>query len=411
MRLMQSPWLKYGILLVSFFSVHTLFAQKPAHIASTQTPENKALPVITTPPAPPNIVAKAFVLMDFDSQHILASQNKDERVEPASLTKMMTVYVIDHALAQGKIRPQDLVSISAAAWKTGGSRTFLNVNSRVPVQELIRGIIIQSGNDASVAMAEHLAGSEESFAELMNTYAKSLGMTQTHFVNATGLPHPDHYTSTQDLAILANALIRDFPESYSLYSQKEYEYQGIKQLNRNRLLWRNEAVDGIKTGFTDSAGYCLAASGKKGPMRLIAIVMGTKSDEARTVETNKLINYGFNFFETHKLYPALTPVKQTRIWMGKEKNLNLGLSNDLYITIPKGTYRKLQATIEVKEPLKAPTQIGQAIGTLSVQLHDQAIIQQPIVALQNIDRGSLLSRVYDYFHLSFEALWKKLIQT
>jgi D-alanyl-D-alanine carboxypeptidase (penicillin-binding protein 5/6) len=409
MQLMQSPWLKYGILLLSFSSVITVSAATP-DVVSTKASLHKSAPIITTPPAPPTIAAKAFVLMDFDSHHMLASHNKDERVEPASLTKMMTVYVIDHTLAQGKLRPQDLVPISAAAWKTGGSRTFLNVNTRVPVQELIRGIIIQSGNDASVAMAEHLAGSEESFAELMNTYAKSLGMMQTHFVNATGLPDPNHYTTTQDLAILASALIRDFPESYSLYSQKEYEFQGIKQLNRNRLLWRNEAVDGIKTGFTDSAGYCLAASGKKGPMRLIAIVMGTKSDEARTVEANKLINYGFNFFETHKLYPALTPVKQTRIWMGKEKHLNLGLSNDLYITIPKGTYRKLEATIEVHEPLKAPTQIGQAIGTLSIQLHDQVIVQQPIVALQNIDRGSLLSRVYDYFHLSFEALWKKLIQ-
>jgi D-alanyl-D-alanine carboxypeptidase (penicillin-binding protein 5/6) len=410
MRLMQSPWLKYGILLLSFSSFTTVFAATP-DVVPNKASLNKSAPIITTLPTPPIITAKAFVLMDFDSHHLLASHNKDERVEPASLTKMMTVYVIDHALAQGKLRPQDLVPISAAAWKTGGSRTFLNVNTRVSVQELIRGIIIQSGNDASVAMAEHLAGSEESFAELMNTYAKSLGMTQTHFVNATGLPDPNHYTTTQDLAILANALIRDFPESYALYSQKEYEYQGIKQLNRNRLLWRNEAVDGIKTGFTDSAGYCLAASGKKGPMRLIAIVMGTKSDEARTVEANKLINYGFNFFETHKLYSALTPVKQTRIWMGKEKHLNLGLSNDLYITIPKGTYRKLEATIEVHEPLKAPTQIGQAIGTLSVQLQDQSIVRQPIVALQNIDRGSLLSRVYDYFHLSFEALWKKLIQT
>lgn len=358
-------------------------------------------------PNPPPITAKSYLLLDYSSKQVLAANNPDLRVEPASLTKMMTVYVIDYALKQGKLKLNDVVTVSANAWKTGGSRTFLDVNSQVPVHVLLHGIVIQSGNDASVAMAEHLAGSEESFAELMNAHAQSLGMSHSHFMNATGLPHADHYSTTEDLALLARALIHDFPETYSLYSQKEYTYQGIKQLNRNRLLWRNEAVDGIKTGFTESAGYCLVASGKKHDMRLIAIVMGTKNDEARTTEANKLLNYGFNFFETHKLYPALTPVKQTRIWMGNEKHLNLGLHEDLFVTIPKGAYKQLEAVIEIGQVLKAPTETGQVIGRLAVQLNNNTLAERPVIALQTIDKGSFLSRIYDYFHLSLDTLWKK----
>lgn len=375
-------------------------------VAQANVTPNKATVAIITP-NPPSVAATAYLLLDYHSDQTLAAENKDMLVEPASLTKMMTVYVIDYALKQGKLKLDDLVTISANAWKTGGSRTFLDVNSQVPVHTLLQGIIIQSGNDASVAMAEHLAGSESSFAELMNAHAQSIGMTHTHFVNATGLPHPEHKTTAQDLAILARALIHDFPETYSWYSQKEYTYQGIKQLNRNRLLWRNEAVDGIKTGFTDSAGYCLVASAKKNDMRLLAIVMGAKSEEARTTEANKLLNYGFNFFETHKLYPALTPVKQTRIWMGQDKLINLGLNEDLYVTIPKGAYKHLQATIEVNQVLKAPTTSGQVIGRLAVQLNDRTLADRAVIALQNVEKGSLLSRIYDYFHLSLDTLWKK----
>lgn len=374
---------------------------------ATIDPETN-IPVLSIP-APPPIAAKSYLLLDYHSNHVMASHEPDRRVEPASLTKMMTVYVLDHALKQGKVRLTDLVPISATAWKTGGSRTFLEVNSKATVQELLQGIIIQSGNDASVAIAEYLAGNEASFAELMNAHAQSLGMKNSHFVNATGLPDPNHYTTTKDLAILSRALIREFPESYVLYSQKEYTHNGITQQNRNRLLWRNEAVDGIKTGFTDSAGYCLVASAKKGPMRLLAIVMGAKGEEARTVETNKLLNYGFNFFETYRLYPALSPMKQTRIWMGKEKNLNLGLADDLYITIPKGSYKHLQANIEVSEELKAPTKLGQVVGKLKVQYHDRVLAERPVVALQDIERGSLLGRIYDYFHLNLELLWQKAL--
>jgi len=372
-----------------------------------EDPKSSTLVPAIAIPNPPAVAARSYLLVDFYSNRLMASQEPNLRVEPASLTKMMTVYVIDHALKQGRLKLTDQVTISPGAWKTAGSRSFLDVNSKVSVQDLLQGIIIQSGNDASVAMAEHLAGSEDRFADLMNAYAQSLGMTGSHFTNATGLPDPHHYTTAQDMAILSQALIREFPESYVLYSQKEFSFNGIKQPNRNRLLWRNEAVDGIKTGFTETAGYCLVASGKKGAMRLIAIVMGTKSDEARTVEANKLLNYGFNFFETYKLYSALMPMKQTRIWMGHDKNLNLGLADDLYITIPKGSYKQLQANIEVSDQLKAPTQLGQVVGKLAVHYQDQLLTERPVVALQNIDRGSLLSRVYDYFHLNLELLWKK----
>jgi len=247
-------------------------------------------------PSPPSLGAKAHLLIDYLSDVMLSQENIDQRVEPASLTKMMTVYVADQTLKAGKLKLNDNVFISEAAWKAPGSRMFLKVNTTVPLQDILRGVIIQSGNDASIALAEHVAGTEANFAEWMNYYAKQLGMANTHFVNATGLPDPNHYTTARDMAILAKALIRDFPESYQLYSQKEFTYQKITQANRNRLLWRNEWVDGIKTGHTDSAGYCLVASGKKGDMRLIAIVMGAKNDEARVDEANKLLMYGFRFF-------------------------------------------------------------------------------------------------------------------
>jgi len=393
------PWLKFSLSLLLIFLPLTTLAEIPSQTSSN-------IPVLSIPAAPA-IASKSYLLMDFNSNRVLAEQDPDMRVEPASLTKMMTVYVLDHALKQGRVKLTDMVNVSANAWKTGGSRTFLDVNSKISIQNLLQGIIIQSGNDASVAIAEHLAGSEDRFAELMNAYAQSLGMTGSHFMNATGLPHTDHYTTTRDMAILSQALIKEFPESYVLYSQKEFTFNGIKQPNRNRLLWRNEAVDGIKTGFTDSAGYCLVASGKKGAMRLIAIVMGAKSDEGRTVEANKLLNYGFNFYETYKLYSALMPMKQTRIWMGQEKNLNLGLASDLYITIPKGSYKQLQANIEVSDQLKAPTKLGQVVGKLAVHYQDELLAERPVVALQNIDRGSLLGRLYDYFHLNMELLWKK----
>lgn len=361
-------------------------------------------------PSPPTLGAKSHLLIDYLSDVILTEENIDQRVEPASLTKMMTVYVVDQTIKAGKLKLTDNVFISEAAWKAPGSRMFLQVNTSVPLQEIMRGIIIQSGNDASVAVAEHVAGTEANFAEWMNYYAKQLGMTNTHFVNATGLPDPNHYTTARDMALLAKALIRDFPESYQLYSQKEFTYQKITQANRNRLLWRNEWVDGIKTGHTDNAGYCLVASGKKGDMRLITIIMGAKSDEARVDEANKLLMYGFRFFETRKLYPAGTSLKQARIWMGAEKEISLGLKDDLYITLGQGQYDRLKTTVNVEQQIKAPTDVGAKLGNLKVHLDDKLIIERPIVALQPVAAGGFLSRMYDRLALSLKTLWDKATQ-
>ena len=285
---------------------------------------------------------------------------------------------------------------------------FVEVNSEVSVEDLLRGIIIQSGNDASVALAEHITGSESAFSELMNFYAKKLGLVNTHFVNATGLPDPNHYTNTRDMAILAKALIRDFPESYAIYSEKEFMYKNIKQENRNRLLWINDLVDGIKTGFTDAAGYCLVASGKKDNMRLIAVVMGTKSDSARAEEANKLLAYGFRFYESRKLYPGLTSLKKARIWNGKEKEVDLGLAEDLYVTIGQGQYDHIKTSLNLDKVIKAPTTQGTALGTIAIQLDNKTISERPVVALTTVESGGFLNRLYDNVALSVQSLLDKV---
>ena len=359
-------------------------------------------------PAPPALAAKSYILIDYLSDYVIAEQDIDQRVEPASLTKMMSIYVTGHALKSGKLKLKDMVRISKSAWRTLGSRTFVEVNSLVSVEDLLHGIIIQSGNDASVALSEHIAGSEEAFTELMNYYAKHLGMVNTHFANASGLPHPNHYTSVRDLAILAKALIRDFPDLYAIHSQKEFVYKNIKQPNRNRLLWRNPLVDGIKTGHTDSAGYCLVASGQKDNMRLIAVVVGTKSDNARIDETNKLLTYGFRFFETRKLYPGETALKKSRVWMGAEKEINLGLTQDLYVTIGQGQYDHLKAALNVEKVIKAPATRGSVLGTLAIQLDNKTIAERPIVALEEVPKGSFLNRSYDTVALAIHHILEKI---
>ncbi len=355
-------------------------------------------------PAPPALAARSYILMDQKSDFVIAEKDVDQRVPPASLTKMMTVYVTDHALRDGKIARTDLVPISERAWKMPGSRMFVEVNSKVSVDDLLRGVIIQSGNDASLALAEYIAGSESSFTELMNAYAAQLGMVTTHFVNASGLPDPNHYTSARDMAILAKAIIRDFPETYSIYAEKAFEYKGIRQENRNRLLWRNTLVDGIKTGHTDSAGYCLVASGKKGNTRLIAVIMGAENDSVRIDETDKLLKYGFSFFETRKLYPAEKVLKKNRIWLGNEKEVALGLAEDLYVTANREQYDRLQAKINVEPIIKAPTKPGAILGTLSIELDDKVLAQKPIVALNPIEDGSFFSRMYDTVALNIHKL-------
>src|SRR5690554_127605 len=304
-----------------------------------------ALPVPT--PAAPQLGAPSYILVDFHSGQELAGKNADERMEPASLTKLMTVYAVLHELNAGRLSLDDQVTVSEKAWRAEGSRMFIEVGTKVSVEKLLRGVIIQSGNDASIALAEHIAGSEGTFAQLMNQYAQTLGMTGTHFMNATGLPHPEHFSTARDLAKLAAAIIREFPEHYSLYSEKQFTYNGITQYNRNKLLWRDPSVDGLKTGHTQSAGYGLITSAQRENMRLISVVMGTKGEDDRAQQSQALLNYGFRFFETHRLYAAGTALAEPRVWKGVTEYLPLGLSRDLYVTIPRNQYEQLDASMSV----------------------------------------------------------------
>jgi len=346
-------------------------------------------------PAPPKIAGSGHLLIDFDSGTILAEKNADLRLEPASITKIMTAYAVFRELREGNIKLDDEVLISKKAWRTPGSRMFIEVNKKVSLELLLKGMIIQSGNDASVALAEHVAGNEETFAALMNTHAARLGMESTHFVNSTGLPDPDHYTTPRDIAKVAAATIREFPEFYKWYAQKSMLFNNIKQHNRNKLLWRDESVDGMKTGHTEAAGYCLVASAKRKNMRLIAIVMGTNSEQTRVKETQTLLNYGFRFFETHRLYSAGDSLKQVRIWKGAKQQLALGLEQDLYITIPRRQYKKLQARMDIKNQIIAPVAKGQPMGTVTVSLHDRPLAEVPLVALEQIDSGTLWQNAKD----------------
>ncbi len=346
-------------------------------------------------PSPPKLAAKSYVLMDFHSGQFLVSKNPDQRMDPASLTKIMTAYVVFNELKNGNIGLDDKVHISEKAWRTEGSRMFVEVDTEVPVRELLKGMVIQSGNDASVALAEHVAGSEEAFSSLMNKHAERLGMKNTHFVNATGLPHENHYTTARDLALLAQALIRDFPEFYKLNSRKEYRYNGITQYNRNKLLWRDPHVDGVKTGHTKAAGYCLVASAKKDDMRLISVVMNTTSEKARAAESQKLLKYGFRFFSTHRLYEANTPLTRLPIWKGERSELPVGLSEPLYVTIPRGQYDNLKATMNVEETIVAPVEKGQEFGTVDISLEGKPVTQRPLISLESIPEGGVFTRLKD----------------
>jgi len=353
-------------------------------------------------PASPKIKARGYLLMDFDSGRILTEKKSDQRMEPASLTKILTSYVIANELANGGIGLGDMVTISEKAWRMQGSRMFIEVGKKVSVENLLKGVIIQSGNDATVALAEHVAGSEETFADLMNQHAAELGMVDSHFVNSTGLPNKNHYTTPSDMAKLARALIKNFPEHYKWYSTKKFKFNKINQYNRNKLLWRNKFVDGIKTGHTDSAGYCLVASAKRDGMRLISVVLGTRSEEARTAESQKLLSYGFRFFETHKLYAANEPLTKTHIWKGAAEDLHLGVEEDLYITIPKGQYKKLDADMNIAARITAPVKKGSAFGKVNVRLGDKQYAQRKLVALTDIDKGSLWVSIVDEIKLLFE---------
>ena len=351
--------------------------------------------VITPNPTAPEIAAKSYILQDFASGRVIAEENAEERLPPASITKLMTAYVVSHELAAGNIHLTDEVLISEKAWRMVGSRSFIEVNTKVPVEVLLRGMIIQSGNDAAVALAEHVAGSEETFAQMMNQYAQKLGMHNTNYRNATGLPDPDHYTTARDIAILSAAIIRDFPDHYKWYAEKEYKYNDITQHNRNKLLWRDSSVDGLKTGHTEEAGYCLAASAVRSDMRLISVVLGTRSDNARAQETQKLFNYGFRFFETHELYQANTKIADSKIWKGSEKLIDLGLVKPLSVTVPRGRYKELVASTNIQQPIVAPVAEGTQLGVVEIRLGDELIAKENLVAIKSVEQGSWWRRLLD----------------
>ncbi len=357
---------------------------------------------VTAIPAPPGIKANAYLLQDFDSGKILASRNIDQKISPASLTKMMTVHVVANELESGRVTLDDEVLVSKKAWKTPGSRMFIEVNKKVSVGDLLKGVIIQSGNDASVALAEHISGSEDVFAELMNQYATKLGMTNSHFINSTGLPDEQHYTTAKDMAILADALIRNAPEIYALHSVKEFTFNKITQQNRNKLLWRDPDVDGIKTGHTEAAGFCLVASAKKENMRLISVVMGAESEGARAKATQSLLAYGFRFYETQRLYGANENITSVKIWKGDTEELVLGLDADLYVTFPRGQKNQLKTEFNLSEKYIAPVNRGNVLGNLKITLADEDIADAKLIALQSVNEGSVIVRLKDNFLLLFE---------
>lgn len=346
--------------------------------------------------------------MDYATGQVLAEENADARVEPASITKVMTAYIVSAELAAGKIKLDDPVFISEHAWRSGGAGTdgstsFLAVNSKVPLRDLLYGMIIQSGNDAAIALAEHVAGSEATFAELMNQYAQRLGLHGTHYVNASGLPDPNHYTTARDTALLARAVIHDYPEQYKIYAIKEFEWNGITQHNRNSLLWRDPSVDGIKTGHTKEAGYCLTTSAKRGDQRLIAVVMGAASEKQRADDSQALLNYGFRFFETHRLYAAGQPLATPELWKGLRNTLPLGLADDALVTLPRGRYNDLKASLELPNRLIAPYHKGQPVGTLRVTLDDKSLYEKPLIALEDAPQAGFFGRLADGILLWFKG--------
>ena len=350
-----------------------------------------ALPV----PQPPSVDATSFVLLDFNSGQVLAQHDQHKRIEPASITKLMTSYIAFQELDSGHIALEDEVLISEKAWRKGGSKMFVQVGSRVKVEDLLRGIIIQSGNDASIALAEHLAGSEETFAAWMNQYAKQLGMSGTHFVNATGWPDEDHYTTAHDIALLAEALIRNFPDHYSYYSEREFTYNQIPQYNRNKLLSRDDSVDGLKTGHTESAGYCLASSAVRDGRRLISVLLGAADENSRAAGSLALLNYGFRFFETVPLYSTDETVTQLRIYKGAAEQLELGVAEELSVAIPRGERGKIEVKPMVDAPVLAPVEAGQVIGILRIEIDGELVREEPLVARNAVAQGSLWRRLVD----------------
>jgi D-alanyl-D-alanine carboxypeptidase (penicillin-binding protein 5/6) len=351
---------------------------------------------------PPSVAAKAYLLVDLVSGQTLVADSADAPREPASLTKLMTAYLAFRALKEKELTPSQMVKVSEKAWRAEGSRMFIQPNKAVTVDELLHGVIVQSGNDASIALAEAIAGSEDAFVERMNREAGRLGMKNTRFVNATGLPAPQETSTANDLALLAAALIRDFPEYYPLYSIKEYRYNNISQPNRNRLLWTDPYVDGMKTGNTDAAGFCLIASAKRGQRRLLSVVLGATSESARAIEAQKLLNYGFQFYDSVELYQSGQPVSSLRVWKGAEPTVPAGFIVDRYVTLPKGQAQNLKLSLEAVEPLLAPVTKGQQVGTVKVSLDDKAVGAFPLLALADVAPASFIGRTWDTVRLWFK---------
>ena len=353
-------------------------------------------------PKAPLINAKGYVLLDHRSGDIIAEKNADERSDPASITKLMTAYVIYKTLAEGGLQLSDEVLISEKAWRAVGSRMFVEVGKRVAVNDLLQGLIVQSGNDASIALAEHIAGTEQAFVSMMNNEAVRIGLTNSHFVNVTGLTAQQHYMTARDIALLSSAIIRDFPDQYPRYSQKQFSYNNITQHNRNRLLWRDPSVDGLKTGHTEAAQYCLVSSAERADMRLIAVVLGASSADARAAHSQALLNYGFRFFESHQLYSADQELIKKRAWYGDKKHVSLGIKEDIVITIPRGRYNDLKPFLKVASKLQAPLVKYQPVGQVVINLDEQQYAQVELVALEEVKQGGVMRKITDYFMHYFE---------
>lgn len=355
-------------------------------------------------PKPPTLAASSYILIDANSGDVLVEENADEVLPPASLTKLMTTYIAIEELQYGNIREDEDVRVSVKAWKAEGSRMFIREGTNVSVMDLIRGVIIQSGNDASIALAEHISGTEEAFADVMNQYAVQLGMSNTHFNNATGLPSKGHQTTARDLSLLAKHTIFDHPDYYPIYKEKNFTYNNIKQDNRNRLLFWDPRVDGLKTGHTEEAGFCLVSSAEENGMRLIAVVMGTRSDQARARESQKLLTYGFRYFESHKLYNPDEVLQTTRVWLGESEALNLGVKSGAFITIPRGQKGNLTVEYSIDEVIKAPVLKNMEYGHIKVSLEDKVLMEKPLIALHDVQTAGFFARIWDYIKLFFYSL-------
>jgi D-alanyl-D-alanine carboxypeptidase (penicillin-binding protein 5/6) len=375
-----------------------LFLLNGAALSSAWAADTRLLP----PPPTPDIAAKSFALLDYQSGQMLQAQNADARIEPASLTKLMTAYLAFTAIKQGRLKLDQELPVSEKAWRAEGSRMFIDPKTPVKVDDLLKGMIVQSGNDACITLAEGIAGSEEAFAELMNREARRLGLANTHFVNSTGLPHAQHYSTARDLALLAAAVIRDFPEFYPLYAMKDYTYNKISQPNRNRLLWQDPYVDGVKTGHTESAGFCLISSAKRGEMRLVSVVTGTASDNARTAESQKLLNYGFQFYETYRLYQKGQSIAALPVYKGASNTVKAGFTRDVYLSLPKGYYQHAKATLVSRQPLLAPLSAGQVIGTVQINIEGKSYATYNLQSLENVAVAGIFGRTWDTVKLWFK---------